>query len=215
MWRYEWPFAAITLGALVLDISYTIVVTQWRSNFRRQMNELDSSANVKAIDSLINFETVKYFGNERWESERYDQSMQQWQSAAIRSQQSLAVLNVGQSAIISVAVSLILWQAVEGVVKGSMSLGDLVMVNAFMIQLYAPLNFLGVMYREIKQSLVDLDRLFALLHTRKEVQDAEQASDLVVEHHKPNAASSEQGIVFRNVRFLCPIFVFLLLLHGP
>src|SRR6185437_15720145 len=149
--RYDWTLIAITATALALYIGFTVSVTEWRTHFRREMNELDSKANTRAIDSLINYETVKYFGNEEWEARRYDESLQRWERAAVKSQTSLSALNVGQSAIIAIAVSLIMWRATVGVVAGRLSIGDLVLVNAFMIQLYIPLNFLGVLYREIRQ----------------------------------------------------------------
>lgn len=176
--KYDVWFAGITVVALVTYISFTIVVTEWRTHFRRTMNELDSKANVKAIDSLLNYETVKYFGNEEYEARRYDQSMESWKRAAIRSQTSLSLLNTGQSAIIALAVTAMMWRATQGVIDGSMSLGDLVLVNAFMIQLYIPLNFLGVIYREIKQSLADMEKMFTLLEQHREVADAPEASDL-------------------------------------
>lgn len=180
LFNYDIWFAGITFGALLTYIVFTVLVTEWRTNFRRTMNDLDSKANVRAIDSLINYETVKYFGNEDYEARRYDQSMQTWESAAVKSQTSLSLLNSGQSLIIAIAVTLILWRATQGVIDGSMSLGDLVLVNAFMIQLYIPLNFLGVIYREIKQSLADMERLFALLDQHKEVADAQHAKPLEV-----------------------------------
>jgi ATP-binding cassette subfamily B protein len=170
--RYDWTFMAIAAGALLLYIGFTIVVTEWRTHFRREMNELDSKAHSRAIDSLLNYETVKYFGNEDWEAQRYDRSLQRWERAAVKSQTSLSALNVGQSAIIAVAVTLIMWRATAGVVSGTMTVGDLVLVNAFMIQLYVPLNFLGVIYREIKQALADLERLFGLIDEHAEIVDA-------------------------------------------
>lgn len=178
--HYDIWFAAITFGALVIYIVYTIVVTEWRTNFRRTMNDLDSKANTKAIDSLINYETVKYFGNEDYEARRYDHSLQHWETAAVKSQTSLSLLNSGQSLIIATAVTLILWRATQGVIDGKMTLGDLVLVNAFMIQLYIPLNFLGVIYREIKQSLADTDRLFTLLDQHREVADSPGAKSLAI-----------------------------------
>ena len=178
--NYDLWFTAIAGVALVLYIIYTVVVTEWRTEFRRSMNELDTKANVRAIDSLLNYETVKYFGNEAFESRRYDESMQRWERAAVRSQTSLSVLNVGQAAIIAVAVTLMVWRATVGVVEGRMSIGDLVLVNAFMIQLYMPLNFLGVLYREIKQSLADMERLFSLLDAHREVDDAPGAQALAL-----------------------------------
>lgn len=176
--KYDVWFAGITVVALITYISFTIIVTEWRTHFRRTMNELDSKANVKAIDSLLNYETVKYFGNEEYEARRYDQSMESWKRAAIRSQTSLSLLNTGQSAIIALAVTAMMWRATQGVIDGSMSLGDLVLVNAFMIQLYIPLNFLGVIYREIKQSLADMEKMFTLLEQHREVADAPAAPDL-------------------------------------
>ena len=176
--KYDVWFAGITVVALITYISFTIIVTEWRTHFRRTMNELDSKANVKAIDSLLNYETVKYFGNEEYEARRYDQSMESWKRAAIRSQTSLSLLNTGQSAIIALAVTAMMWRATRGVIDGSMILGDLVLVNAFMIQLYIPLNFLGVIYREIKQSLADMEKMFTLLEQHREVADAPAAPDL-------------------------------------
>jgi ATP-binding cassette, subfamily B, heavy metal transporter len=169
--RYDWTFIAITLTALALYIVATVAITEWRTNFRRQMNDLDSKANTRAIDSLLNYETVKYFGNEQFEARRYDESMQRWEAAAVKSQTSLSLLNVSQSAIIAVAVTLIMWRATVGVVEGAMTVGDLVLVNAFMIQLYIPLNFLGVVYREIKQATADMERMFALAAENTEVAD--------------------------------------------
>ncbi|MEN9559995.1 MAG: hypothetical protein RLZZ502_1206 [Pseudomonadota bacterium] len=173
--RYDWTFFAITLSTLVLYIAYTILITEWRTNFRKQMNELDSKANARAIDSLLNYETVKYFGNEQYEARRYDESMARWERAAVKSQTTLSVLNVGQSFIIALGVTLMMWRAVAGVMAGKMSVGDLVLVNAFMIQLYLPLNFLGVMYREIKQALADMERMFALSREQSEVADKPDA----------------------------------------
>ena len=178
--RYDWTFITITLAALALYITATVMITDWRTGFRRQMNELDSKANTRAIDSLLNYETVKYFGNEEWEARRYDESMQRWETAAVKSQTSLSLLNIVQSAIIAVAVTLIMWRATVGVVNRTMTIGDLVLVNAFMIQLYIPLNFLGVLYREIKQALADMERMFALAKEHTEVADAPGAAPLDV-----------------------------------
>jgi ATP-binding cassette subfamily B protein len=178
--RYDFSFTLIALGALTTYVIFTISVTEWRSEFRRSMNELDSKANVRAIDSLLNYETVKYFNNETFESARYDESLARWEGAAVKSQVSLSLLNTGQSAIIACAVSLIIWRATVGVIEGTMTIGDLVLVNAFMIQLYVPLNFLGVIYREIKQSLADVDRMFDLLHEEREVADRPGARPLLL-----------------------------------
>ncbi len=178
--HYDIWFAVITIAALLAYIVFTVSVTEWRTHFRRTMNELDSKASSKAIDSLINYETVKYFGNEDYEARRYDHSLQSWEIAAVKSQTSLSLLNTGQSVIIATAVTLMLWRATQGVIAGQMTLGDLVLVNAFMIQLYIPLNFLGVLYREIKQCLADMERLFSLLQQDKEIADAPHAQPLVV-----------------------------------
>ena len=178
--HYDIWFSVITFAALATYIAFTVLITEWRTHFRRTMNELDSKANTKAIDSLINYETVKYFGNEEYEARRYDRSLEKWETAAVKSQTSLSLLNTGQSLIIAVAVTLILWRATQGVIDGTMTLGDLVLVNAFMIQLYIPLNFLGVIYREIKQALADMERLFTLLDQHREVADAPHAKPLAV-----------------------------------
>ena len=180
MVKYDIWFAGITMVALASYITWSVAVTEWRTNFRRVSNELDSKANVKAIDSLLNYETVKYFGNEEYEAKRYDASMANWEAAAVKTQTSLSLLNTGQSAIIACAVTAIMWRATLGVVNGTMTLGDLVLVNAFMIQLYIPLNFLGVLYREIKQSLADMERMFTLLGQHREVADKPGASSLVL-----------------------------------
>jgi ABC-type transport system involved in Fe-S cluster assembly fused permease/ATPase subunit len=190
--KFDAAFAWITVIALVLYIVFTISVTEWRTKFRKQMNEFDSHAHTKAIDSLLNYETVKYFNNEDFEAKRYDESLERLRRAALKSQSTLSVLNTGQQLIIAVALVLMLWRATEGVVAGRLTLGDLVMINAFMIQLYIPLNFLGVIYREIKQSLTDLDKMFVLLEREREVDDAPDAQPLVV----------TEGVVrFDNVSF--------------
>jgi ABC-type transport system involved in Fe-S cluster assembly fused permease/ATPase subunit len=178
--HYDIWFSVITGVALVSYIAFTVFITDWRTHFRRTMNELDSKANTKAIDSLLNYETVKYFSNEDYEAQRYDRGLQAFETAAVKSQTSLSLLNTGQSLIIATAVTLILWRATVGVIDHSMTLGDLVLVNAFMIQLYIPLNFLGVIYREIKQALADMERLFSLLQQNREVQDAPEARPLAV-----------------------------------
>ena len=177
--KFDGWFAAITFGALVLYIGFTVTVTEWRTGFRRAMNEQDSKANTRAVDALINYETVKYFSNEKFEQARYDENLQRLEKASVKSQTSLSLLNLGQSLIIASAVTLLVWRATEGVVAGSMSLGDLVLVNALMIQLYIPLNFLGVIYREIKQSMIDMEKMFALLGQNREIADAPGALPLV------------------------------------
>ena len=195
-YAYDIWFAVITLVALVLYIGFTVVVTEWRTHFRRTMNDMDSRANQKAIDSLLNFETVKYFGNEAFEASRYDQNLVRYQVAAVKSQKSLAVLNFGQQTIIAVGLVMILWRATLGVIDGSMTLGDLVLVNTLMIQLYIPLNFLGVIYREIKQALTDMDRMFSLLNTEKEIADAPNAQPLLI-----NNLGRGPDVCFENVSF--------------
>ncbi|RKJ99824.1 ABCB family ABC transporter ATP-binding protein/permease [Alicycliphilus denitrificans] len=170
--QFDVWFAVITLSALVLYIAFTVGVTQWRIQFRRQANLFDSAAHSKAIDSLLNYETVKYFNNEAFEARRYDESLEQLRRAQLKSRSTLSMLNSGQQLIIAVGLVAMLWRATEGVAAGRMTLGDLVMVNAFMIQIYIPLNFLGVIYREIKQNLTDLDKMFTLMDKEQEVADA-------------------------------------------
>ena len=178
--KFDMMFAWITLTALVIYIAFTVTVTTWRTRFRREMNELDSKAHSRAIDSLLNYETVKYFNNEGFEAHRYDEALERLRRAGVKSQQTLSVLNAGQQAIIAIGLIAMLWRATQGVVEGRMTVGDLVMVNAFMIQLYIPLNFLGVIYREIKQSLTDLDKMFTLMEREREVADAPDARPLLV-----------------------------------
>ncbi|WP_022653975.1 ABCB family ABC transporter ATP-binding protein/permease [Aquaspirillum serpens] len=176
--KYHWSFAAVTFATIASYIGFTLWVTEWRMVFRRSMNDLDSKANSRAIDALLNFETVKYFGNERWEIQRYDNSLSAWEHSAIKNQVSLNLLNAGQGAIIAAGVTGLMWLAASGVVDGSMSVGDLVLVNAYLIQLYAPLNFLGFVYREIKHSLADMERMFTLLNVEREVDDKPDAVTL-------------------------------------
>jgi len=187
-YKYDAWYAVITFIALAIYITFTVKVTQWRTHFRREVNELDSAAHNRAIDSLINYETVKYFNNEGFEAQRYDERLDRLRKARLKAQTSLSLLNTGQQFIIAVALVCVLVRATQGVVDGRMSLGDLVMVNAFMIQLYIPLNFLGVIYREIKQSLTDMDRMFSLLNTDKEIADSPNAHPLHIENqgHGPD-----------------------------
>lgn len=177
--RYDIWFSVIIFVTLAAYIALTLIVTEWRMIFRRTMNDMDSKANTQAIDSLLNYETVKYFGNESWEARRYDEHMEKWEIAAVRNQTSLAALNSGQSAIIAIGVTLLLWLAADGVIKGTMSLGDLVLVNTFMLQLYMPLHFLGFVYREIKHSLADMEKMFNLLAEHEEIRDKPGARDLI------------------------------------
>ena len=190
--NYDIWFSIIIFSTLVAYIALTLVVTERRMIFRRTMNDMDSKANTRAIDSLLNYETVKYFGNESWEAERYDEHLKKWETAAVRNQTSLAALNAGQSGIIAIGVTLLMLLASDGVVKGSMSLGDLVLVNAFMLQLYMPLHFLGFVYREIKHSLADMEKMFALLTEREEIKDKPDALDLV---------QGDASVRFENVNF--------------
>jgi len=176
--RFDVWFAVITLIALALYIVFTVQVTGWRTRFRREANAQESAAHTKAVDSLLNYETVKYFNNEAFEARRYDENLEELRRVRLKSQTTLSLLNAGQQIIIATALVAILWRATQGVVDGRLTLGDLVMVNAFMIQLYIPLNFLGVIYREIKQSLVDLDRMFVLMDREREVADAPDALPL-------------------------------------
>ena len=188
--KFDVWFAGITLIALVFYVAFTVTVTNWRTQFRRAMNEMDSSAHSRAIDSLLNYETVKYFNNEEFEATRYDENLKRYREAAIKSQRTLSLLNSGQQLIIALGLVAMLWRATQGVVEGRMTLGDLVMVNAFMIQLYIPLGFLGVIYREIKQSLTDLDKMFTLMEKEREIADAPGAQPLTF---APLSAANAQG----------------------
>ncbi|MEY4283964.1 MAG: Lipid export ATP-binding/permease protein MsbA [Pseudomonadota bacterium] len=190
---FDVGYSLITLGALVTYIVFTVKVTQWRTHFRREANAIDSQAHTQAIDALLNYETVKYFGNEAYESERYAQSLDRLRRARLKAQSSLSLLNSGQQLIIAAALVWLLWRATEGVVDGKLTLGDLVMINAFLIQLYIPLNFLGVVYREIKQGLTDLDRMFALMEKNREVADRPDAQELILQ--------SAPQVSFSGVRF--------------
>ena len=178
--KFDAWFAWITIAALVLYVTFTITVTEWRTQFRRQMNEIDSTAHSRAIDALLNYETVKYFNNEEFEARRYDENLERLRRASLKSQSTLSILNTGQQLIIAAALVAMLWRATLGVTEGRLTLGDLVMINAFMIQLYIPLNFLGVIYREIKQALTDLDKMFGLLEKHREVDDVPGAPALQV-----------------------------------
>ena len=178
--KYDPWFCVVTLATLVVYIAFTLVVTEWRMIFRRNMNEMDSKANTRAIDSLLNYETVKYFGNEGFEAGRYDETLQSWEKAAVRNQTSLSLLNIGQGAVIAAGVTILMLMAGQGVVRGTMSIGDLVLVNAFLIQLYMPLHFLGFVYREIRHSLADMERMFGLLERHTEVSDVPDARELKV-----------------------------------
>src|SRR5258708_24596369 len=190
--KFDWRFAAVTFGAVIVYIAFTVTITDWRMEIRRRANELDSKANTRAIDSLLNYETVKYFGNEEFEARRYDENLKSYESAAVKNEASLGVLNIGQSFIIALAVTALMLLVAQGVAQKSFTLGDLVLVNGLLIQLYIPLNFLGMVYREIKQAPLDLDRMFRLLAENREVED------------KPDAAELPSGrleVSFSNVQF--------------
>jgi ATP-binding cassette subfamily B protein len=176
--QYDGGFVSITAASLAIYIVYTVAISNWRIDIRRRVNETDSAANAQAIDSLLNYETVKYFNNEDYEARRYDAHLRQWEDAATKSQISLSWLNLGQQIIIATGVTAMMWRAAAGVADGRMSIGDLVLVNAFLIQLYMPLNFLGMVYREIRQALADIERMFGLLGEHREIADAPDARAL-------------------------------------
>jgi len=191
--KFDFGYVGITVAALVLYIVWTVLVTEWRTRFRREANEFDSAAHTKAVDSLLNYETVKYFNNEAFEARRYDENLERLRRARLKAQTTLSLLNTGQQLIIGVGLVAMLWRATQGVVDGRMTLGDLVMINAFMIQIYIPLNFLGVIYRELKQSLTDLDKMFTLMDREREVPDAPDA--------QPLALDGVPAVRFENVHF--------------
>jgi len=176
--KFDWRFVAVTFAAVAIYLAYTFAISEWRIGIRRRANELDSRANTRAIDSLLNYETVKYFNNEEYEARRYDENLRSYEQAAVTSETSLGLLNIGQSLIIAAAVTVLMVLAGEGVAAGALSLGDLVLINALLIQLYIPLNFLGMVYREIKQALIDMDRMFRLLDENREVEDRPGARPL-------------------------------------
>ena len=214
--KFDVWFAWITIFALVFYITFTITVTEWRSKFRKKMNEMDSTAHSRAIDSLLNYETVKYFNNEEFKAKRYDENLEKYRRAAVKSQTTLSMLNTGQQLIIAIALVTMLWRATQGVVEGRMTLGDLVMVNAFMIQLYIPLNFLGVIYREIKQSLTDLEKMFTLMEREREIADVPGAQALKLDgstsvifedvtfSYDPSTAAEAGRTILHNISFAIP-----------
>ena len=179
-YKLDWVFGVITLITLAAYIGFTITITEWRTQFVRRANALDSQAYGRAVDSLLNYETVKYFGNEKYEAERYDKSLIEWEDMSLKSQNSLGMLNAAQALVIAIGVTLMVLRAAAGVVEGTLTLGDLVMVNAFLLQMFQPLSFLGVMYRQIKESITDVERMFALLNRPREVEDAPDARELSV-----------------------------------
>ncbi|MBW8906633.1 MAG: ABC transporter ATP-binding protein/permease [Betaproteobacteria bacterium] len=207
--KFDWRFAGVTFGAVIVYITFTVIVTDWRMAIRRQANELDSRANTRAIDSLLNYETVKYFGNEDFEARRYDENLRKYESAAVKNEASLGLLNIGQSLIIAAAVTALMVLAADGVVMKQFTLGDLVLVNGLLIQLYIPLNFLGMVYREIKQALLDMDRMFRLLHEHREVEDEPGALELppgpaAVEFHHVDFHYERARQILFDVSFAIP-----------
>ena len=207
--KYDMGYVVITMISLVTYIVFTIKVSNWRIDIRRAVNENDSAANTRAVDSLLNYETVKYFNNEAWESRRYDEQLVKWEEAATRSQTTLAFLNLGQQAIIALGVTAMMWRAANGVVEGHMTIGDLVLVNAFLIQLYMPLNFLGIVYREIRQALTDIERMFKLLNENREIADAPDARDLPAGPLQVNFGAVEFAYepnrqILKNLSFAIP-----------
>jgi ATP-binding cassette subfamily B protein len=206
---YSAWYAAILFATAAIYIVFTLLITEWRMKFRRRMNEMDSRANTKAIDSLINYETVKYFGNEDHEARRYDANLREWEAAAIKNQTSLASLNIGQGAIVSVGMAGALLLAGQGVVRGSLTLGDLVLISTYMMQMFIPMNFLGFVYREIKHALADLERMFALLEEHEEVADRPGARPLVAERGRigfehVDFAYSPRRAILHDVSFEVP-----------
>ncbi len=190
--KFDMGYVWITLGALTTYAAFTITLTEWRTKFRRTMNELDSKAHTRAVDALLNYETVKYFNNEDYESRRYDEGLDAFRRAQLTSQRTLSLLNTGQQLIIASSLVAMLWRATQGVVDQRLTLGDFVMINALLIQLYIPLNFLGVLYREVKQSIADLEKMFAMLEREREVADAPGA---------PNLRAGDGTVSFEDVRF--------------
>jgi ATP-binding cassette, subfamily B, heavy metal transporter len=190
--RYDLSFVLVTFGTVAVYFAFTFMITEWRMEYRHRMNHLDSQGNTQAFDSLINYETVKYFGNERLELKRYDDTLAEWEEMAVASQTSMSVLNFGQGAIIAIGVTLMMTLAAQGVVAGQLSVGDLVLVNALMLQLFIPLGFLGIVYRQIKYALADMDLVFKLLERQPEIEDRPNA---------PALALTEGAIRFEQVDF--------------
>jgi ATP-binding cassette subfamily B protein len=208
-WILDLWFALVTLATVVLYIAFTLWITEWRTKYRRQMNETDQEANTKAIDSLLNFETVKYFGNEEHEARRYEASLIRYEGAAVRSQVSLSLLNIGQAAIIAIGLTAVMWMAAAGIVEGRLTLGDFVLANTYLIQLYLPLNFFGFVYREVKQALVDIEKMFSLLGVPQEVTDAPGAQPLQVQGGTVSFTDVEFGYdprraILKGVTFSVP-----------
>ena len=207
--KFDWRFVAVTFTAVAIYLSFTFAVSEWRMGIRRQANELDSRANTRAIDSLLNYETVKYFNNEEYEARRYDENLKSYEQAAVKTEASLGLLNIGQSLIIAAAVTALMMLTAEGVASRSMTLGDLVLVNGLLIQLYIPLNFLGMVYREIKQARVDMDRMFSLLDQNREIEDRPDAVTLpgggaMIRFDRVNFSYDPKRQILRDVTFDVP-----------
>ncbi|HEX9851959.1 MAG TPA: ABC transporter ATP-binding protein/permease, partial [Woeseiaceae bacterium] len=192
VWAYDWGFALITLGTLAAYMVWTFSITEWRTRFYRAAVEADTRANERAVDSLLNYETVKYFNNEAHEATRYDENLRHLENATVKSQTSLAVLNLGQTIVIALGVTAMMWRAAAGVTAGILTIGDLVLVNAYLLQLSAPLFLLGMVYREVKQALTNMERLFGLLDERQDVQDRPGAAPLV---------ATQPAVRFEHVSF--------------
>ena len=191
-WSFGWLYGAVVIATVIFYVWYTYAATEWRINIRRAMNEADTDANTKAVDSLLNFETVKYFGNEEHEAERYGRSMAKYEVAAVKTWVSLAVLNAGQAVVFSIGLTIVMVMSAMAIRAGHGTVGDFVMINALMIQLYMPLNFIGSSYREIKQGLIDVEQMFALLKVNAEISDQPGAAPLAVD---------DAEVEFRNVSF--------------
>lgn len=210
LWRLlDFKIAAVTLATVVIYIAYTMLVTEWRIKFRRQMNQQDNAANTKAIDSLLNFETVKYFGNEEHEARRYDEALRGYEQASVKSQTSLALLNIGQAIIISIGLTGVMYMTGRGIVTGAMTLGAFVMANTYLMQLYQPLNFFGFVYREIKQALIDIEKMFELLMESTEIADQGNAKPLelngaVVEFKNVSFAYDRRRAILEDISFMVP-----------
>ena len=207
--NYDGIFALITFGTIIVYALFTVAISNWRINYRHSMNRLDSEANTQAFDSLINYETVKYFNNENLELSRYDNTLSEWEGMAVRSQTSMSVLNFGQSAIIAIGVTIIMFFAANQVVEDRMSIGDLVMVNAFMLQLFIPLGALGMIYRQFKYTLADMDLVFKLLSQQPEIRDTKDAKELVVaegevQFNDVHFAYQEDRSILQGINFTVP-----------
>ncbi len=206
---YDIRFTIVTFSTVLVYIVFTLSVTNWRMHIRHRMNRLDSQANSMAVDGLINYETVKYFNNDNYELDRYDHTLNEWEDSAVKSQASMSLLNFGQGSIIAVGVTLMMFLATQGVVDGEMTIGDLVLVNALMLQLFIPLNFLGIIYRSMMHSLADIDLMFALLDKKSDVVDAPDADELtvsegVVQFDRVNFGYQTERQILHDVSFTIP-----------